>query len=88
MAGQSKIPATLIPGDGIGPEIVVPVTRILDVMGAPFAWEVHDGGLIGIEKSGDPLPEATLESIRYFRPNGEPDVEVRQPGEDGWGITL
>ena len=64
MAGQSKIPATLIPGDGIGPEIVVPVTRILDAMGAPFAWEVHDGGLIGIEKSGDPLPEATLDSIR------------------------
>jgi uncharacterized OB-fold protein len=31
---------------------------------------------------------ATLESIRYFRPNGEPDTEVRQPGEDGWGVTL
>jgi hypothetical protein len=26
----------------------------------------------------------TLESIRYFRPNGEPDAEVHQPGEHGW----
>ena len=33
-------------------------------MGAPFAWEVHDGGLIGIENGGDPLPDRDLDSIR------------------------
>jgi isocitrate dehydrogenase (NAD+) len=59
-----KIAATLIPGDGIGPEIVDVVIRVLDAMGAPFAFDIQQGGLAGIEACGDPLPAATLESIR------------------------
>ena len=35
--GTHKIPATLIPGDGIGPEIVEAVVQVLDALGAPFA---------------------------------------------------
>jgi isocitrate dehydrogenase (NAD+) len=35
---SAKIPATLIPGDGIGPEITEAVTRILDALGSPFEW--------------------------------------------------
>ena len=35
--GINKIPATLIPGDGIGPEIVEAVVQVLDALGAPFA---------------------------------------------------
>jgi isocitrate dehydrogenase (NAD+) len=58
-----KIPATLIPGDGIGPEIVDTVVQVLDVLGAPFAWDRQAGGLAGIEAAGDPLPKATLDSI-------------------------
>jgi isocitrate dehydrogenase (NAD+) len=61
------IPATLIPGDGIGPEIVDCVVAILDALGAPFAWEVRQGGLAGIAEGGDPLPAATLDSIRRTR---------------------
>lgn len=61
---QGKIAATLIPGDGIGPEIVDVVIRVLDTMGAPFAWDIQQGGLAGIEACGDPLPAATLDSIR------------------------
>ena len=59
-----QIPATLIPGDGIGPEIVDAVVSILDALGAPFVWDTQQGGMAGIEKGGDPLPEATLDSIR------------------------
>ena len=35
-AQTSRVPATLIPGDGIGPEITDAVTRVLDALGAPF----------------------------------------------------
>ena len=61
------IPATLIPGDGIGPEIVDSVVHILAALGEPFAWDVQQGGLAGIAASGDPLPQATLDSIRRTR---------------------
>ena len=58
------IPATLIPGDGIGPEIVDATVHVLAALGAPFAWDRQAGGLAGIEAAGDPLPAATLASIR------------------------
>ncbi|HVZ09449.1 isocitrate/isopropylmalate dehydrogenase family protein [Rhodopila sp.] len=63
-AGSNKIPCTLIPGDGIGPEIVEAVIQVLDAMGTPFAWDVQQGGMAGIAAAGDPLPGATLDSIR------------------------
>jgi isocitrate dehydrogenase (NAD+) len=59
-----QIPATLIPGDGIGPEIVESVVTILDAMGAPFAWETAPAGVSAIASHGDPLPPSTLDSIR------------------------
>ena len=59
-----KIPATLIPGDGIGPEVTDSVVQVLDALDAPFAWDVQQGGLAAIEACGDPLPPATLDSIR------------------------
>ncbi len=62
--GSNKIPATLIPGDGIGPEIVDAVIQVLDALGAPFEWDRQQGGLAGIASGGDPLPQATLDSIR------------------------
>ena len=62
-----QIPATLIPGDGIGPEIVEAVVQVLDALGAPFAWDVQQGGLAGITACGDPLPAATLASIHRTR---------------------
>ena len=61
---QAPVPATLIPGDGIGPEIVKSVVTILEALGAPFAWEVQKAGMAAVAESLDPLPEATLESIR------------------------
>jgi isocitrate dehydrogenase (NAD+) len=62
--GSNKIPATLIPGDGVGPEIVEAVVQVLDALGAPFEWDRQLGGMAGIADGGDPLPTKTLESIR------------------------
>ncbi|HYD57847.1 MAG TPA: isocitrate/isopropylmalate family dehydrogenase [Burkholderiales bacterium] len=64
MTTAKKIPATLIPGDGIGPEIVAAVVKILDAAGAPFAWERQEGGLAAIRRHNDPLPPKLLASIR------------------------
>lgn len=64
---SNLIPATLIPGDGIGPEIVEATVAVLDALGAPFAWDRQIAGLAGVQASGDPLPAATLQSIRRTR---------------------
>jgi isocitrate dehydrogenase (NAD+) len=61
---SSQIPATLIPGDGVGPEITDQVVRVLDALGSPFAWDIQQGGMAGIAAGGDPLPAALLDSIR------------------------
>jgi isocitrate dehydrogenase (NAD+) len=63
----SSIPATLIPGDGIGPEIIDATLAALDALKAPFAWDVQVAGLAGIKAAGDPLPRATLDSIHRTR---------------------
>jgi isocitrate dehydrogenase (NAD+) len=62
-----QIPATLIPGDGIGPEIVEATFAVLEALGAPFVWETHKAGMAGVKEAGDPLPAATLDSIRRTR---------------------
>ena len=67
MALATKIPATLIPGDGIGPEIMDAVLTVLGAVDAPFEWDRQVGGLAGIEACGDPLPKPTLDSIRRTR---------------------
>nr|WP_145552725.1 isocitrate/isopropylmalate family dehydrogenase [Variovorax boronicumulans] len=64
---NTPIPATLIPGDGIGPEIVEATVAALDALGAPFAWDRQIAGLGGVQAAGDPLPKATLDSIRRTR---------------------
>jgi isocitrate dehydrogenase (NAD+) len=61
------IPATLIPGDGIGPEIVDATLAALAALGAPFEWDRQIAGLEGVKIAGDPLPAATLASIRRTR---------------------
>src|SRR3954465_4951003 len=64
MDAQQSIPSTLIPGDGIGPEITDAVVEILGALGAPFQWDEQIGGIAAIEAGGDPLPQATLDSIK------------------------
>lgn len=64
---SNRIQATLIPGDGIGPEIVDATLAVLDALGAPFEWERHSAGMAGVASHGDPLPQVTLDSIRRTR---------------------
>jgi isocitrate dehydrogenase (NAD+) len=64
---NAPIPATLLPGDGIGPEIVDATLAVLDALGAPFAWDTQIAGAEGVKREGDPLPAATLASIRRTR---------------------
>ena len=61
---MTAIAATLIPGDGIGPEIVHATVRVLDALGRPFEWDVQQGGMAAIAQNGDPLPPALLDSVR------------------------
>ena len=55
---------TLIPGDGIGPELAEAARRVLDASGIAFEWEVVDAGEAVMAEYGTPLPEQVLESIR------------------------
>jgi isocitrate dehydrogenase (NAD+) len=58
---------TLIPGDGIGPEVTAAVIRVLDATGVTIDWEKHDAGVAAVEKHHDTLPAPLLESIRRNR---------------------
>jgi len=64
---SERIAATLIPGDGIGPEIIDATLAVLDALGAPFDWDRQVAGFEGVRTAGDPLPPATLESVRRTR---------------------
>jgi isocitrate dehydrogenase (NAD+) len=54
---------TLIPGDGIGPEVASSVVRIIEAAGVDITWETHYAGAQALEKFGDTLPKDLLESI-------------------------
>ena len=58
---------TLIPGDGIGPELAEATRRVLDATGIAFEWEIQEAGEATIASEGTPLPERVLESIRRNR---------------------
>jgi isocitrate dehydrogenase (NAD+) len=58
---------TLIPGDGIGPEITEATLRVLEASGAQLEWDRQEAGIAALERNQTPLPEATLDSIRQNR---------------------
>ena len=60
-------PVTLIPGDGIGPSISSATVRVLEAAGAVIDWDIQYAGQAGVAKYGDPIPEATLDSIKRTR---------------------
>jgi isocitrate dehydrogenase (NAD+) len=55
---------TLVPGDGIGPEVTEAVVRILQASGVPIDWECHVAGELAVKQTGHPLPDELLDSIR------------------------
>jgi isocitrate dehydrogenase (NAD+) len=58
---------TLLPGDGIGPEITAATLKVLEATGVAFDWDRQLGGVAALEATGDPLPAATIASIRRTR---------------------
>jgi isocitrate dehydrogenase (NAD+) len=60
-------PCTLIPGDGIGPDITDATLEILEAAGASFDWDRQVAGAAGVEQKGTPMPDETIESIKRTR---------------------
>ncbi len=59
--------ATLIPGDGIGPEVTVATLRVLEAAGVTFEWDEQAAGVAALGGFGTPLPDSLLESVRQTR---------------------
>ena len=62
-----SISVTLIAGDGIGPSIADATVRILAAAGADIEWDRQVAGMAGVARWNDPIPEATLDSIKRTR---------------------
>src|SRR6266516_1843130 len=58
---------TLVPGDGIGPEVTDAARLVVDAVGVDVEWDVQPAGAGVMETEGTPLPERVLESIRTNR---------------------
>lgn len=61
---MAKYTITLIPGDGIGPEITQAMRRVVEATGVDIAWEIAEAGAHLMETEGTPLPDSTIESIK------------------------
>lgn len=60
---MSTTTITVIPGDGIGPDIVEATTKVLDAAGCNFSYDYADAGLAALEKHGELMPQSTLDLI-------------------------
>ena len=60
-------PATLIPGDGIGPEVIDAAVAVVEATGVAFDWDRQEAGMGAFEETGNPLPDATVASIERTR---------------------
>jgi isocitrate dehydrogenase (NAD+) len=58
---------TLITGDGVGPELAAAAQRCVDATGVKVNWDVQEAGVEVMQRTGSPLPEATMESVRRTR---------------------
>ena len=70
---MTKHEVVLIPGDGIGPEVTNAVTRILQAAQAPVEWNDQLAGIAALDKTGEVLPDATVEAIKKH------DVALKGP---------
>ena len=58
---------TLVPGDGIGPEVTAAAVRILSATGIEFDWQTEVAGASAVGEHGTALPPQVLESVRFIR---------------------
>ncbi|HET9948136.1 MAG TPA: 3-isopropylmalate dehydrogenase, partial [Longimicrobiales bacterium] len=87
---MSDLHVVVLPGDGIGQEVSAAMLRVLEAVGSRFGHRLtvdrHDVGYTAWEKSGTPLPEATLEACRkgpavFLGAVGDPRADALPPGE-------
>ena len=64
MYHQMSLEVTLITGDGVGPELSQAARKCIDATGVNITWDVQEAGIDVMERTGTPLPDATLESVR------------------------
>ena len=67
MRGQRGYRVTLIPGDGIGPEVVEAATAVVAAAGVGIAWDRQMAGAAAVETGGNPIPDELIHSIRRNR---------------------
>ena len=60
-------PVTIIPGDGIGPEVSYAAQRVIDATGVKIEWHEHQAGTEVMNRLGTPLPQEVLDSIKKDR---------------------
>ena len=59
-----SLEVTLITGDGVGPELSQAARKCIDATGVEINWDIQEAGIDVMERTGTPLPDATLESVR------------------------
>ena len=76
-ARGGKVEVTLIPGDGVGPEVMGAAVAVVDAAGVKIAWDQQLGGAAALKKLGTPLPDALLRSLRHTRVALKGPLETR-----------
>jgi isocitrate/isopropylmalate dehydrogenase len=64
-ARQGRV--TLIPGDGVGPEVTGAAVRVVEAAGIRVDWDLQEGGATALKSQGSPIPEALINSLRRTR---------------------
>ena len=65
--GKAVPRVTLIPGDGVGPEVTRAAVRVLEAAGVRVDWDIQEAGAATLKKLGTPIPDALLNSLRRTR---------------------
>jgi len=88
-AGRVR-PATLIPGDGIGPEVIAAAVQVMEAAGGRVAWDVQKAGKAAFDESGTPIPDALIRSIRRTRVGlkGPLETQVGRVGYRSVNVAL
>src|SRR5271155_5094065 len=65
--GSAATPVTLIPGDGIGPEVIAAAITVVEAAGLRIAWDRQTAGAAAFKATGNPVPHDLLRSLKRTR---------------------
>jgi isocitrate dehydrogenase (NAD+) len=82
--------ATLIPGDGIGPEVIGAAVKVIEAAGGRVEWDVQLAGKAAFERLGTPIPDSLLASFRRTRVGlkGPLETQVGRAGYRSVNVAL